>query len=182
MAYKHFLLAATMVISGSAHAALIDGSLSMSGGFAPVDSLNNPTTLGAATGIDFTGIAHVEQAEGDYAGALGDAVTMTDFQFSPNLDPNPVNVWSVDGFTFAMDQLSTVFQNTNFLLLSGAGTVSGNGFDATEGTWWLSAQTAQNITFSWSATSATVVPVPAAAWLFGSGLLGLVGIARKKSA
>ena len=27
----------------------------------------------------------------------------------------------------------------------------------------------------------TVVPVPAAVWLFGSGLLGLIGIARKKS-
>jgi hypothetical protein len=26
----------------------------------------------------------------------------------------------------------------------------------------------------------TVVPVPAAVWLFGSGLLGLVGIARSK--
>ncbi|MFV9616891.1 MAG: VPLPA-CTERM sorting domain-containing protein, partial [Gammaproteobacteria bacterium] len=26
----------------------------------------------------------------------------------------------------------------------------------------------------------TVVPVPAAAWLFGSGLLGLVGVARRK--
>jgi hypothetical protein len=26
----------------------------------------------------------------------------------------------------------------------------------------------------------TVVPVPAAVWLFGSGLLGLVGIARRK--
>ena len=28
--------------------------------------------------------------------------------------------------------------------------------------------------------SATVVPVPAAVWLFGSGLVGLVGIARRK--
>lgn len=28
----------------------------------------------------------------------------------------------------------------------------------------------------------TVVPIPAAAWLFGSGLLGLVGIARRKKA
>jgi hypothetical protein len=26
----------------------------------------------------------------------------------------------------------------------------------------------------------TAVPVPAAVWLFGSGLLGLVGIARRK--
>ena len=28
----------------------------------------------------------------------------------------------------------------------------------------------------------TVVPVPAAAWLFGSGLLALVGMARRKKA
>ncbi len=28
----------------------------------------------------------------------------------------------------------------------------------------------------------TVVPVPAAVWLFGSGLLGLVGVARRKKA
>ena len=27
----------------------------------------------------------------------------------------------------------------------------------------------------------TVVPVPPAVWLFGSGLLGLVGIARRKA-
>jgi len=26
----------------------------------------------------------------------------------------------------------------------------------------------------------TIVPVPAAAWLFGSGLLGLTGMARRK--
>lgn len=31
-------------------------------------------------------------------------------------------------------------------------------------------------------SSATVVPVPATVWLFGSGLLGLVGIARRKKA
>jgi hypothetical protein len=31
-------------------------------------------------------------------------------------------------------------------------------------------------------TAYTVVPVPAAVWLFGSGLLGLVGVARRKRA
>ncbi len=37
---------------------------------------------------------------------------------------------------------------------------------------------------TWTAFSMTpaVVPVPAAAWLFGSGLLGLVGFARRKAA
>ena len=33
-----------------------------------------------------------------------------------------------------------------------------------------------------SLTTTTVVPVPAAVWLFGSGLLGLVGVARRKTA
>lgn len=32
------------------------------------------------------------------------------------------------------------------------------------------------------AGAASVVPVPAAVWLFGSGLLGLVGVARRKTA
>jgi len=32
------------------------------------------------------------------------------------------------------------------------------------------------------ATPTTVIPVPAAIWLFGSGLLGLIGIARRKNA
>ena len=30
--------------------------------------------------------------------------------------------------------------------------------------------------------ASTVIPVPAAAWLFGSGLLGMVGVARRKTA
>jgi hypothetical protein len=29
---------------------------------------------------------------------------------------------------------------------------------------------------------ATPTPIPAAAWLFGSGLLGMIGLRRKKSA
>lgn len=34
----------------------------------------------------------------------------------------------------------------------------------------------------WSITQASVVPVPAAVWLFGSGLLGLIAMARRKQA
>jgi hypothetical protein len=31
-----------------------------------------------------------------------------------------------------------------------------------------------------NATTAIVVPIPAAVWLFGSGLLGLIGVARRR--
>ena len=35
---------------------------------------------------------------------------------------------------------------------------------------------------SWAVHAGNVVPVPAAVWLFGSGVLGLIGIARRKKA
>ena len=35
---------------------------------------------------------------------------------------------------------------------------------------------------SMTVTSISAVPVPAAVWLFGSGLLGLLGISRRKAA
>ena len=44
--------------------------------------------------------------------------------------------------------------------------IKGGAFDGVVGTWYLE--------------GTHVVPVPAAVWLFGSGLLGLVGVARRK--
>ncbi len=38
-----------------------------------------------------------------------------------------------------------------------------------------------NIKMENQVNGAAVVPVPAAVWLFGSGLLGLIGVARKKA-
>ena len=48
------------------------------------------------------------------------------------------------------------------------------GFTLLNATWWF--QTDGTADFS----SASVVPVPAAIWLFGSGFLGLLGIARRR--
>lgn len=174
------LLGLALLVSSASQAALIDGSISLSGGFTPVDSTPLPTSLGSATGIKFDGTATVDQGSGDFLASVGNIAIMNDFQFSPILNPNPVSVWSVDGFTFSMDTIAVDFQNSTFLLLSGSGTVSAAGFDDTAGTWAFSAQTADQTTFSWSSSSTTLVPVPAAVWLFGSGLLGLVGIARRK--
>jgi hypothetical protein len=43
--------------------------------------------------------------------------------------------------------------------------------------------TSPSFHYSWSFTVAsTVVPVPATVWLFGSGLMGLIGVARRKAA
>lgn len=188
MKLKSILIGITLIASGAANAAFINGEISLDGGFTPVDSAWAATSLGSATGIDFDGgsgggapdggTANVAQALGDLSGALGLTATMADFQFNP-LSPNPVTVWSVDGFSFSMTSVANIFQNSTFLLLSGTGTVSKSGFETTAGTWDFSGQTSGN-TFSWSSSSAAAVPVPAAVWLFASGLLGMIGIARRK--
>jgi hypothetical protein len=38
------------------------------------------------------------------------------------------------------------------------------------------------LAFRYGDVAVTTVPVPAAVWLFGSGLLGLIGMARRKAA
>ena len=46
---------------------------------------------------------------------------------------------------------------------------------------WGTASSGVN-TGTWTVVPASVVPVPAAVWLFGSGLIGLIGLARRKKA
>ena len=65
----------------------------------------------------------------------------------------------------------------------GAGTIFDVGFifDTTSNT-CLGGDSFDNCEFYISKIEFSVVPVPAAAWLFGSGLLGLIGVARRKAA
>ena len=56
------------------------------------------------------------------------------------------------------------------------------GFQTTEdvlGTAFNNFNGASFTSFKYDVVTSTVVPVPAAVWLFGSGLLGLVGVARR---
>jgi hypothetical protein len=61
--------------------------------------------------------------------------------------------------------------------ISTSGTVSVS-FDAVSGTTYAFGADAVAGVYT---ESVSAVPVPAAAWLFGSGLIGLVGIARRKN-
>lgn len=54
-------------------------------------------------------------------------------------------------------------------------------FDTTNNT-CLGGGSFDNCEFYISKIEFSAVPVPAAAWLFGSGLLGLIGVARRKAA
>jgi hypothetical protein len=162
------------------NAASITGTVELSGAFTPINSGGGTATLGAATGIDFkNNLATVVDSSGDLAALtpISTTATMTDFQFNP-LSPSPVTVWSAGIFAFSLESVAITTQNSTALVLNGSGTLTGTGFDPTPGTWVLTGQTASGVTFSWSSSNA-VVPVPPAVWLFGSGLVGMAGIARR---
>ncbi len=59
-----------------------------------------------------------------------------------------------------------------------SGILSASGHEITNGRWASLSGGPSGIPGSWSAVQA--VPVPAAVWLLGSGLIGLAGLARKK--
>jgi len=64
----------------------------------------------------------------------------------------------------------------NALFAPGSGSFAAATNSLSTGTYTLKITMANYV----NATSATVVPLPAAAWLFGSGLLGMAGLARSR--
>jgi hypothetical protein len=200
-----FILAGLMIVP-VAQAVPITGGFSMgsgAGAFVPVDAAENPTTLGAAVGIDFipppkglSGPFTVSVGgNGSYSGLVAGTVgTIKDFSFTPAFNtvnfpfPPIATFWTVTlaGLTYTLDLLtiSVSLQNDTFLNLSGTGTAHitgvgacGSTCDPTPGVWNFSAQSAVGGgQFSWSASTGVesrVIPEPATLLLVGSAIVGL---------
>jgi len=138
--------------------------------------LPDPGARDATAGIG-TGTGDLATITGS---SVGDIVDILNFaSFSP-----VSNFLTIEGFQLDLTTLSVDAQISLFLSLSGTGVLSGNGFDSTPATWTL---TAQSVDFGGGVVTPTTysmtvaaVPVPAAVWLFGSGILGLVAVARRR--
>src|SRR4030095_7655965 len=121
-------------------------------------------------------------ATGDFAGiAAGTQATMAQaWVFNPST-PTP-GLWIVGGFTFDLASCTIDNQTAKDLTISGTGTVSGNGFDATTMTWMFTSQNAggQNMQeFSFSANSNSVPDGGSAVALLGIALAGMEVLRRK---
>lgn len=196
--YKWIVAAALAGCALTAQAVPITGSISMLGGFTPVNSSWLATNLGSATGLDFDpsgngGSMIVNSATGNFSTLSPFPVngTIKDIQFSPlgsrSGAGTVTNFWSVGGFSFALNSISIGFQSNSLIFLSGTGIVTGGaGTTATLGNWSLSGQTSSGAgIFSWSSTgSASGVPVaePGVLALLGIGLVAIGAVRFRFSA
>jgi hypothetical protein len=141
-------------------AAPITGTITIRGGAHP-----NTTSVNTATQVTnwLNGNNQpptVVSRSGSFASvSVGAAVTMAaPWNFNSGSLPA---LWSVGGFTFNLTASSIVMQANGFLNVRGTGMISGNGFNATPGSWKFSTQNpAANGVFSFSASSTASSPTP----------------------
>ena len=162
----------------SASADQIVGNITIDGG-ATLDT----GVVGTANAVTAWISPDVDSRDGNFAAfvAVGAPVTMTaPWTFDPS---GPLAAfWSVGGFTFNLLSSSVDFQNANSLVISGSGTIVGNGFDPTPGVFNFSTQApSASGVFSFSAANGAVgVPDGGSTiGLLGFGLLGLSSLRRR---
>lgn len=172
---KYIFLGTVLLTTGVAHAASITGTMGLTGAF----TASGGTDLSDATTLDLNSAVGTS-ADGDIGTTVGfgsiGTVNNSPFVFNPSAPV--INLLEIGGWQIDLGTITIVDQTTSLLTLAGTGTISGNAFDPTPTEWSLSANATGG---SYSMTIAAV-PVPAAVWLFGSGLLGLIAVARRKTA
>lgn len=173
------LLAATFVVTllvaPQTQATEITGAITFAGG-ATFDT----NSLATATQVTSWSNTRVVSSDGDFGGiAPNTSVSMaTPWIFNPST-ATP-GFWSVGGFTFDLSGSTVVEQDSHFLLITGVGTITGNGFDPTAGSWSFSTQApGSKGIFSFSASSEAVPESGMTLTLLGTALLGLELMRRK---
>lgn len=176
------VVGASALASQSAQAVQINGTIDLAG----VARFNGP--LATATQVTSFRNAHVEFSTNDFATFTNtnDAVAFTaPYVFNPSTAYSPL--YSVGGFVFDLAESHIMTQNANALVILGTGTLMGNGFDATPGTWAFSSQNPsgnnKRTRFSFSAgTDAIPTPTPdggSAIALLGLSLVAVEAVRRK---
>ncbi|VAW54702.1 hypothetical protein MNBD_GAMMA06-552 [hydrothermal vent metagenome] len=166
-----FMCFLSMAVS-NAYAATINGSFGIGGAFTATGTdLSDVTDISLSTVFGVDGTGDTDDVTFFSTGLGGSTESLT-------LALTGTNFLTIEGWSFELTSLNVVDQNSGLLTLDGTGILTGIDFDPTDAIWTFSASSLNGYSMS---IATTVVPVPAAVWLFGSGLLGLVGIARRKA-
>jgi hypothetical protein len=179
------VLLLVMGMAANASALPMTGGISFSGDYA-VDTGN---VLTATAFTSFSNVV-IESGSGTWLSVTQNTpATFTAFTFSPAADVDPLWSFTFGGVTYSFAALGSTINsfatsypgNLAGVTVYGLGTIEASaGFDDTPGSFLITAN--QSVTtFSFSASSATLVPEPLTLILLGSGLLGLFGFRRKLS-
>lgn len=182
---KVVLVSLISMVSSSVFAATIgvDDTFNITGTY----SATGGTGLVDATTVQLDIVNSAGTAEGDFGSTIGiplpKVTSGTAGASASLLSPfTPVeNFFAIGGWQLDLSTLAVTDQSAGLLSMNGTGVLTGNGFDPTGATWSFSGESPTSYSMTITSTGIPAVPVPAAVWLFGSGLLGLVGVARRKA-
>ncbi|MBK1645289.1 hypothetical protein CKO25_11690 [Thiocapsa imhoffii] len=183
---QRFAVAGLLLLGsiGTAQAALITGTTNIFGLANPVGSLPNATGVSFAFGMADGGSGDLAALDGAST-AAGDLV-MHNFLFTDVQQPGGTTIWTTSrlgGLTFNLTE-SVIEQTATSLKMDGRGFISSTSkaYDDTPITLVLTLNKLDGQLFGSMSSGVTAVPIPGAALLFGSALLGLAGAARAKAA
>ena len=146
------------------------------------DFLNDVSSGSVSVSWDSTAISLTSTLTDIAASALGNG-------FSVDFGTNTITtVGSLTTLEATFGTFGTVFGPTfdffsiDFVAIPPPGSSTLDIFAGAHGDWQDGAgQSILNVNYVGAQVNVNAVPVPAAVWLFGSGLIGLVGIARRKT-
>lgn len=174
------VIVACAAFTPRAQAVLINGGISLGGGFTVNTGNINTSTA-------FTSFFNVfaVNVSGDYSavptGGSSPVMTMSTFAFNPFAGPiAPLWTFTSGGLTYSFDlgSASIVTQGHNALVLVGSGTLNMTGFDPTPGDWVFTANQGGH-TFSFSSSNGSVPEGGSALILLGLSLVAVEALRRK---
>jgi len=182
-----YLVITALVLAGNANAALINftitGDVLIAENYGGLVAFGS--TITADITLDDTGLTGIGTEQIFFTGLNTLDITAGTLSFNQSMDGSGnTSITFVDGSLFDLHfgaQFGVLGAPEDFLSSLTSATASRS---VTTGKGGNIVTTNHTLYATWQATALplTPVPVPAAIWLFGSGLLGLAGIARRKSA
>ena len=145
-----------------------------------------PATTANADAITFgagSPNADVTVANGSFAGA--DTGTLSNFRFTgPGANQPPLTLWTTNnGFSFDLLSISSVFQNSSFINLTGNGLFKKAGLDDTAGNWTFTVTSSDQASFTFTSAQTAAVPDSGSSLILLGVAMSALGIFhRMKSA